>query len=200
MSRDTTLVQRLISFLKKPDALDYDERRQVSNAYDDYGSQPGRYPRDPRDSTDDYRHAAQPRADTPLLNTNRHGPGHASRLDALVLRALQQFNAQKGFVIRYGRDGRMRYCTGRDAQGRYVSHTDVQPDQRVVFQALDTGESQFLGQHHGLSNAVLCGPLWDGDEVIGVLYLDSPARSRLHRGVFDLFCAQAARMLNEGVL
>jgi hypothetical protein len=48
--------------------------------------------------------------------------------------------------------------------------------------------------------AVLCGPLRVNDQVVGVFYLDNPARSRLHRGVFDVFCDQVARMLSEGVV
>ncbi len=135
-----------------------------------------------------------------LGGSNGHSPSQASRLDALVMRALQQFNAQLGFVIRYDIDGRMRYLTGRDSHGRYVAHTEVHPDRRALFLALDSGESQLFVHHEGtLLLAVLCGPLVIENEVIGVLYLDNPSRSRLHRGVFDLFCDQAARMLSEGV-
>jgi hypothetical protein len=132
---------------------------------------------------------------------NRHSAHHASRLDALVMRAVQQFNAQQGYVIRYESDGRMRYCTGRDFQGRYIPYTEADPDRRAVFLALDSGESQLFvhTQSDNIPIAVLCGPLHANSSVIGVLYLDNPARSRLHRGVFDVFCDQAARMLNEGV-
>lgn len=199
MARDTSLVQRLISFLKKPDALEYDRREQVRNPYDDYepkqtASVPAVAER-PDDSP--YR----PASDPPILSGHRSMPGHASRLDALVMRALMQFNAQVGFVVRYDSDGRMRYLTGRDLQGRYVAHTDVNPDRRAVFLALDSGESQLFVHHQGtLPLAVLCGPLLVNNQVIGVLYLDNPSRSRLHRGVFDLFCDQAARMLSEGVV
>jgi len=203
MSRDAGLVQRLISFLRKPNALDYEEREPVHNPYDDYepkqtastssaAPSAAEYPDD-----SPYRPASEP----PILSGHRQMPGHASRLDALVMRALQQFNAQVGFVVRYDADGRMRYLTGRDLQGRYVDHTDVNPDRRAVFLALDSGESQLFVHHEGtLPLAVLCGPLFVDNQVIGVLYLDNPARSRLHRGVFDLFCDQAARMLSEGVL
>jgi len=128
-------------------------------------------------------------------------PTHGSRLDALLVRALQQFHAQQGYVIRSEQDGRMQYCTGRDAQGRYIYPAEADPDRRAIFLALDSGESQ-LFVHTADDNtpiAVLCGPLYAGEEIIGVLYLDNPARSRLHRGIFDVFCDQASRMLAEGI-
>jgi hypothetical protein len=196
MSRDAGLVQRLIAFLKKPNALEYDARESVHNSYDDY--QPQEY-REPEETPEVQAQAEVP-AEEPLVSGNEHVPTYGSRLDALVVRALQQFHAPLGFVIRYDDKGRMRYCTGRDYQGRYVEHTEVNPDRRALFLALDTGQSQLFVQADGdAPNAVLCGPLWANDQVIGLLYLDNPARSRLHRGVFDVFCEQAARLLGEGV-
>jgi hypothetical protein len=118
------------------------------------------------------------------------------------MRAVEQFKAQSGYVIRCEGEGRMRYCTGRDIQGNFIDHTQVDIDRRALFLALDSGESQLFVHTVEENNnpaAVLCGPLLIGDEVVGVLYLDNPARSRLHRGVFDVFCDQAARMLNDGI-
>jgi hypothetical protein len=205
MSKDA-LVQRLITFLKKSDALEYDRRTQRRNVYDDYEAPAPQTP--PRSEV-----AVQPiipgyhsfpAPDAPTPSENRQLPSHAgqaSRLDAVVMRAVQQFNAQVGYVIRY-KEGHMRYCTGRDVRGHYVPHTAVDPDRRAVFLALDSGESQLFV--HTLEDntpvAILCGPLRVKDKVIGVLYLDNPARSRLHRGIFDVFCDQAARMLSENVV
>ncbi len=191
MSQDVSLVKRLISFLKKPSAPDPKLRAPVHNAYDDYAPQTYAQPDPvPNESC----------AEPSFRSSTIHSATHGSRLDALVLRALQQFNAPLGFVIRYDTHGRMRYCTGRDYHGRYVDQTDVRPDRRALSLALDTGESQLLMHRNGdAPSAVLCGPLWVNDEVVGVLYLDNPARSRLHRGVFDLFCQQAARMLDEPI-
>jgi hypothetical protein len=197
MSRDNSLVQRLITFLKKPSALEHDQRGSVHNPYDDYEPQEARLPA--ADGAPAAVSHADARADTPLENGRNHTPGQGSRLDALVVRALQQFHAPLGFVIRYDDEGRMRYCTGRSFQGRYIEHTEVNPDRRAIFLALDSGESQLFVHMNGDSPAaVLCGPLWVNNEVIGVLYLDNPARSRLHRGVFDVFCEQAARLIGEG--
>ncbi|MBN1200601.1 MAG: GAF domain-containing protein [Anaerolineae bacterium] len=198
MPGENTLVQRLIAFLKKPGSLDYDGESPVHNPYDDYTSQdithpPGAVaqPGKPDDHLVAY--------DGPIEDNGGQVPGQASRLDALIMRAVQQFEAQQGYVIRSEADGQMRYCTGRDLQGRHVLATDVNLDRRALFLALDSGESQLFV--HTLPDEtpapVLCGPLWIEDEVIGVLYLDNPARSRLHRGVFDVFCNQAARMLAE---
>jgi hypothetical protein len=201
MSRDS-LVQRLIAFLKKPDALEYDRRTPVYNPYDDYEPQePYREPEDHAPVASASRLSPQPTAGELLVDGSGRSPGHASRLDALVMRAIQQFNAQQGFVIRHERGGQMRYCTGRDLQGRYVAYTDIDLDRRAVFLALDSGESQFFAHTPADDTpvAVLCGPLRVGDEVIGVLYLDNPMRSRLRRGMFDVFCDQAARMLSSGV-
>jgi hypothetical protein len=187
------LVQRMIAFLKKPDSLEY-ERQSVRNEYDDFE------PRvDKSRSAEGYDQATIARS--PMAGGSAHSPTHASRLDAVVMRAIQQFNAQQGFVMRYEPTGRMQYCTGRDMQGRYVSHQEVDPDRRAVFMAVDSGESQLFVQNDDRSapNAILCGPLWANNEVIGVLYLDNPTRSRLYRGVFDIFCDQVGRMLNEGM-
>jgi hypothetical protein len=187
------LVQRMIAFLKKPDSLEYD-RQSVRNAYDDFE------PRvDNSRSAEGYDQPAVPRS--ALAGNSSHSATHASRLDAVVMRAIQQFNAQQGFVMRYEATGRMQYCTGRDMQGRYVSHHEADPDRRAVYLAVDSGEPQLFVQNEDQSspNAILCGPLWANNEVIGVLYLDNPTRSRLHRGVFNIFCEQVGRMLNEGM-
>lgn len=200
MSKDAGLVKRLIAFLKKPDALDYQERKKAHNPYDDYEPQDYGYADayGGGGAVSDYSTAD---VDDALLSDNRGGYNHASRLDALVMRAVQQFNANIGFVLRYEHNGRMRYCTGRDLDGRFVPHTAVNPDRRAVFLTLDSGESQFFVHTDGdMPVSVLCGPLWVGDEVVGVLYLHSPARSQLHRGVFDVFCNQVARLMHaEGV-
>lgn len=184
------LVQRLISFLKKPDGLEY---QAAHSTYDDYE------PHERSLAAEGYDQPTMARS--PMTNNYGHSSTHASRLDAVVMRAIQQFNAQQGFVMRYEPTGRMQYCTGRDMQGRYVSHHEVDPDRRAVFMAVDSGQSQLFVQNEGENtpNAILCGPLWANDEVIGVLYLDNPTRSRLYRGVFEIFCDQVGRMLNEGM-
>ncbi len=201
MARDN-IVQRLIAFLKKPDAMVYDQEAPVHNSYDDFD------PQAKHDESSEQQPApelaplaAEETEDMRIISGTSHLPIEASRLDALVMRAVQQFKAQLGFVVRYENDGGMRYCTGRDIQGRYVPHNSVDPDRRALFLALDSGEAQ-LFVHTMEDNtpvAVLCGPLWSGDRVVGLLYLDNPARSRLHRGIFDVFCDQAARMLGEGI-
>lgn len=195
-----SLVKRLIAFLKRPDALEHDGREPVRNEYDDYE------PKYTQQHSDESQHDSaityvQRAAQGPLVNSNRQAPHHASRLDALVVRALQQFSAQEGYIIRYTHGRPMDYCTGRDLRGRFIPHTEAVLDRHAVFQALDSGEAQLLVHTPDGSTqvAVLCGPLWDNDELIGVLYLENPARSRLHRGIFDVFCSQAARMLTQGI-
>jgi hypothetical protein len=191
MSRDN-LVQRLISFLKKPDALEYDST--PNNSYDDYEPQPV--------APEPVEVEVPVTRQAPEMFAGEQKQGFGSRLDALVMRAVEQFKAQSGYVIRCEGEGRMRYCTGRDIQGNFIDHTQVDIDRRALFLALDSGESQLFVHTVEENNnpaAVLCGPLLIGDEVVGVLYLDNPARSRLHRGVFDVFCDQAARMLNDGI-
>lgn len=200
MAKDN-LVQRLIAFLKRPDALDYTRREPVRNPYDDYEPREIHQDADERQTADRTHYTSKSTDDAPIAYGRNRAPVYASRLDALVMRALKQFNAQVGFVIRYDEQGRMRYLTGRDLQGRYVSPEDVNPDRRAVFLTLDSGQSQLFVQPVGNSAmAVLCGPLRVNDQVVGVFYLDNPARSRLHRGVFDVFCDQVARMLSEGVV
>ena len=109
MSRDVGLVQRLITFLKRPNALEYDEREPVHNPYDDY------QPRDYQKPEAATRPASvEAKVDEPLVRGESRIPTYGSRLDALVVRALQQFHAPLGFVIRYDDNGRMHYCTGRD--------------------------------------------------------------------------------------
>lgn len=204
MSREN-LVHRLIAFLKRPDALEYDNREPVRNAYDDYAPREINtthpVPEPAQHGVEAALHRSdEPPVDEPLVRGIHRSPGYASRLDAVVMRAVQQFNARLGFVVRYDRDGRMRYCTGRTVHGRYIAHTDVEPNRRAIRLALDSGESQLVVMQpdNSFAAAVLCGPLWDDDQVIGVLYLDGPSRNRLHRGIFDLFCDQAARLLRDG--
>jgi len=204
MSREN-LVHRLIAFFKRPDALDHRSREPVRNAYDDYA--PRETP-SARPLHEPAQHAVEAaprlpeehRVDEPLVHGVGRSPGYASRLDALVMRAAQQFNARLGFVVRTDRNGRMRYCTGRTMQGRYIAHTDVEPNRRAIWLAWDSGESQLVVMPPGdrSAQAVLCGPLWDDGQIIGMLYLDSPARNHLHRGIFDVFCDQAARLLRDG--
>lgn len=198
MAGESSLVQRLIAFLKKPNALDYDEREPVHNNYDDYDPQPEYDTEEPAPApTDD----APPRelSIDPLHESHDHRPGQASRLDAMLMRAAQQFGAHMAFILRYDPHAeRMHYCTGRNMQGQFISHIEADPDRRAVFLVLDSGESQlFVHTNDNGPVAILCGPLRVNDEVVGVLYLDNPARNRLHRGVFEVFLDQAARMIAE---
>ncbi|MBN1681327.1 MAG: GAF domain-containing protein [Anaerolineae bacterium] len=213
------LVQRLIAFLKKPDALSYDHEQPVYNPYDDYVPRgvphhvaPEHLPKPdvsgPYNQTltgsleDPYAISTTTVPDMPIVNMNSRSPNHASRLDALVWRAVQQFNGEQGYVIRSDPRGeRMYYCTGRDSHGGYVAYDKVNPDRRAVNRALDSGESQLFSLPDQDENLViLCGPLRVDDEVVGVLYLCNPSHSRLHRGMFDLFCDQVARMLHDGIV
>ncbi len=189
MAEESSLVQRLISFLKKPSALTHND--PVQNPYDDYGA---------HKETAIAQPAPPPPLRARLVNRNENSPHSASRLDSLVMRIVQQFRARGAYVIRCDNDDEMHYLTGRDANGGYIDHTQANPDRRALFLALDSGESQlFVHTDNSGPVAVLCGPLWtENDEIIGVLYLDNPARSNLHRGVFDVFCEQVARMLASG--
>jgi hypothetical protein len=200
MAGETSLVQRLIAFLRKPEALEYDEREPVQNPYDDYEPQDEHHDRAPAPAPVEDQPQRELTVD-PLVERRDHVPGQASRLDAMLMRAVQQFGAQLAFVLRYdSRAERMHYCTGRDLQGQFVSHTEADPDRRAVFLVLDSGESQLFVHHDDNGPvAILCGPLWVDNEMVGLLYLNNPARNRLHRGVFEVFCEQAARMLAEGV-
>lgn len=192
----TNLVQRLIAFLKRPDALEYEKRQSRANTYDDYGGSQASY-----EAATGPSEVSRAPEEMPMEHGSRSTYAYGSRLDALVMRALQQFNAPLGFVVRYDREGKMRYLTGRNMHGHFVPHTDVRPDRRAMFLTLDSGESQLFVHNEGESPlAVLCGPLLVNNQVVGLLYLDNPARSRLHRGVFDVYCDQAARMVQEYVM
>mgnify|MGYP000050080131 CR=1 FL=1 len=221
------IVQRLIAFLRRPDALNYEQRAAARSSYDDYvpceaeevtvppeqaeglmagarfslpdavGEQREGLTAAPPPAAQDS--AALPAAIPPAEDEQRW-PGYASRLDALVMRALHQFRARLGFVISYDQDGRMRYITGRDYGGRYVDHTAINPDRRALSHTLRTGESNlFVQRRDNVAEAVLCGPLRVDGEVVGVLYLDSPAQGRLFRGIFEIYCDQVARLLADGV-
>ncbi|HMM29805.1 MAG: GAF domain-containing protein [Chloroflexota bacterium] len=200
MSRET-LVRRLIAFLKRPDT-ERNNRRESVQLETVFDAARGRYP-----APGEHDRSPEAEADAQVLP--EHPPTgdyseeqstryYASRLDALVLRAVQQFNAHTGYVLRYeGRD-QLRYCTGRDAGGQYVAHDEIDPDRRAIALALESGEAQVF-VHRGRDNvarSVLCGPLWDQGALVGLLYLESPARSRLHRAVFDIFCSQVARLVS----
>ncbi len=206
MSKDSSLVKRLIAFLKRPEALQYNAESKVVNPYDDYvADYVGQPAAAPAPVVEETAARAHPQYDVaapqPVMYPSTSSAYGASRLDALIMRAVQQFHAQAGCVIRQSGDGRMTYCTGRDIQGRYIPHNELDVDRRALFMALDSGESQLFVHSNEMDThgAVLCGPLWVDGRVIGVLYLDGPVRNRLHRGIFDLFCDQAARMLAEGV-
>ncbi len=219
-----SVVQRLIAFLKRPDALDGARRRPQRPSYDDFaprevdalaaGSPEGydsrREPPRPLRREETLReqrpHPSPPRLHDPAraptsLSVHEgkpHQPGYASRLDALVMRALLQFGARFGFVIRYDDSGRMCYVTGRDLGGRYVEHTAIVPDRRALAHTLRTGESNLFVQQRGDSTgAVLCGPVRVNGEIVGVLYLARPAQARLYRGIFEIFCDQIARLLAD---
>lgn len=195
-----SIVRRLIAFLKKTEACEGEDRAAARSGRETFEAQEAHQDRAGApiaEAPTSYPPPAQPPSNGGLGRTASYG----SRLDALVMRAIQQFHAEHGYVIRHETDGRMRYCTGRDMQGRYVPHTLAVADRRAVSQAVKSGESQLFVRtlDDNTPTAILCGPLWADDEVIGVLYLNNPARSRLYRGVFDVFCDQAARMLEQGV-
>ena len=77
---------------------------------------------------------------------------------------------------------------------------DVWPGEAIgIIGSAGAGKSTLVQHLNGLLRPAARGPLWVDGRVVGVLYLDGPVRSRLHRGIFDLFCDQAARMLAEGV-
>lgn len=203
MIKEASLVRRIIAFLKNPGAVEADRRNTVSNPYDDFDTATTHrravHAGDQRDGVD--RGMAHAATAAVLENpTPTHNYHRASRLDAVIMRALQQFHAHDGFVLRYDQSGQIHYCTGRDLTGRYIPHTAARADRRAVFATLDSGEAQ-LFVHNGQNGpvTVLCGPLRDGNTIIGVLYLYSPVRSRVHRGIFDIFCSQVARLLNAGV-
>ncbi len=196
MSRET-LVRRIIAFLKRPDSVE-EARRESTQRSLEPDDLPARYygPGE-QDTSPEAEAVARELPDHPLEADAESTPYYASRLDALLLRAVQQFNARTGYLLRCEGEGRLRYCTGRDASGHYIAHSEIDPDRRAITHALATGEAQ-VSVYRGWDNqarAVLCGPLWERDEIVGLLYLESPARSRLHRVVFDIFCAQFARML-----
>jgi hypothetical protein len=192
MTQETTLVQRLISFLKKPSALV--PEGDVHNPYDDYESS----------EEPDFARESEPPPSVlgraRLIETNAPSPNSASRLDTLMMRIVEQFRARGAYVIRCDTNDEMYYLTGRDANGSYIDPALAEPDRRAMFLALDSGESQLFVHHDNTGPvAVLCGPLWtESNEIIGVLYLDNPARSNLHRGVFEVFCEQVARMVASG--
>jgi GAF domain-containing protein len=246
-----SVVQRLIAFLKRPEALDGTRQGPARPSHDDFapreinalaasspdgydsrreppgrgaiavrapspGSSPGAF----RDRVppplrplrrDDYPREQRPTASPPRLHDAARAqpalsvqagqprqPGYASRLDALVMRALLQFGARFGFVIRYDDGGRMCYVTGRDLGGRYVEHTAIVPDRRALAHTLRSGEANLFVQQRGDSTgAVLCGPVRVNGEVVGALYLAAPAQTRLCRGIFEIFCDQIARLLAD---
>lgn len=195
------IVRRLIAFLKKPEPYEGEDRGGVQRSGDDYEAQTVRDGLAEAEHDVDSSLPYQPPAAWSFGGGTRPTPGYGSRLDALLMRAIQQFHAEQGYIIRREADGRMRYCTGRDLNGQYVPHTHVAADRRAVLQAVSSQESQLFVRtlDDNTPLAILCGPLWAGDDVIGVLYLNNPARSRLYRGVFEVFCDQAGRMLHEGV-
>ena len=198
MSR-AALVKRLIAFLKGPDAGADDVRRESVQAASVYDEQPSRYPAaGERDRSPEAEADAELMPEHPFVGDEESTPYYASRVDALLLRAVQQFNARAGFVLRCEDGHQLRYCTGRDAAGSYISHDELNADRRVISLALESGEAQVF-VHRGRDNVartVLCGPLWEQEMIVGLLYLESPARSRLHRAVFDVFCSQTARLLS----
>lgn len=191
MPRDRHLVQRLIAFLKRPDSLEQHASAPVRPSLDDYAApQPLHAPSLPRASAV----AVALEELGPAPASTSHSARHASYLDAIVMRVAVQFNAQMACVIARDGDGRLRYRTGRDLQGRFVPHDQARVDASALRRTLDSGESQLFLLPDQRTPA-LCGPLYHGERLVGVLYLDAPARNRLHRGVFSVLCQQVARML-----
>ncbi|MCD4686234.1 MAG: hypothetical protein K8S97_09895, partial [Anaerolineae bacterium] len=144
MAGENSLVQRLIAFLKKPGALEYEEREPVQNTYYDYEPEPEYDTEEPAPA---HVEDVPPHELTidPLDEPRDHGPRQGSRMDAMLMRVVQQFGAHVAFILRYdSQAGRMHYYTGRNVQGQFISHTEVDPDRRAVFLVLDSGESQLF--------------------------------------------------------
>jgi len=204
MSRET-LVRRLIEFLRRPET-ERSERRESVQPARAYTAALERTPTaGERDRSPEAEADAEVLPEHPFAEDDPLNPDsaryYASRLDALLLRAVRQFNARSGYVLRCEDGIHLRYCTGRDTYGQYVAHDEIDPDRRAVAVTLESGEAQVF-VHRGRDNvtrSVLCGPLWHGERLVGLLYLESPARNRLHRAVFDIFCSQVARTLDGSV-
>lgn len=200
MSR-ATLVRRIIAFLKRPGAEE-EARRESVQAMAVHDEPLSRYPAaGERDRSPEAEADAETQPEHPLVGDDETTPYYASRLDALLLRAVQQFSARAGYVLRCEGNNRLRYCTGRTMSGRYIAHHEIDADRRAIALALESGEAQMF-VHRGRDNVlrtVLCGPLWEDEVLVGLLYLESPSRSRLHRAVFDIFCSQTARLLGADV-
>ena len=201
MSREN-LVHRLIAFFKRPDALDHRSREPVRNAYDDYAPRetpPARPLHEPAQHAVEAapRLPEEHRVDEPLVRGVGRSPGYASRLDALVMRPLSSSTrAWDSWCT--DRNGRMRYCTGRTMRGA-TSPTPTSSRTAAPWLAWDSGESRLSSCRRATAQPrPCCAGAVGRQRIIGMLYLDSPARNHLHRGIFDVFCDQAARLLRDG--
>ena len=151
------IVQRLIAFLKKPDALTHDEsvHNEYDDFYEDYNAE--QTSDDDAPAVDAHPEAAQyaddhsenesvsfepDRLETPVFDYATSSEDHASRIDALIMRALRQFNATTGAVLSLANGGEeLHYCTGRNQHGKYLSLDASELDRRALFLALDSGEA-----------------------------------------------------------
>lgn len=192
MAADVGLVRRLIAFFKRAETSPADGREP-----DRASAAP--VPLPPGESRTDsaVQRAALPTPPPFATDERTRARVEASRLDALLMRCLHQFDAHSGFVIRYDDAGRMRYLTGRDAYGRFVGPGEINPDRSALQRTLHQGAPVLLVSDDRRA-ALLCGPLRVGDDVVGALYLDRPSRYHRHRAVFDILCGQVARTVGEG--
>ena len=185
MSREN-LVHRLIAFFKRPDALDHRSREPVRNAYDDYA---------PRETPPRVRFMSQPsmRSNAPFpkntgsmsrLCTAWAVALCSSRLDALVMRAAQQFNARLGLWCT-DRNGRMRYCRAHHA-GAPSPWRRAEPPRHLA--GVDSGGRSLSSCRRAtVSRAVRV--LDDGRS--SALYPRQPGAQSPAPRYFDVFCDQA---------
>jgi signal transduction histidine kinase len=122
-------------------------------------------------------------------------------LDLVIKSAIEQTNTDRGFIVLLDKNGVLEYRMGINSKGEILSEKDFQISLSVVKEVYFTGRARFIESAQSDTNfdltksihrlelqTILCSPLINKDNKIGVIYVDSKKLISLKdRDVIDTF-------------
>ena len=135
-------------------------------------------------------------------------------LTLVIKSAIDQTNTERGFIVLLDKNGKLEYRIGINNSGDILSESDFYISMSVVKDVYFTGRSRFVESAQSDTNfdlsksisqlelqTILCSPLINRDNKIGVIYVDSKKLTSLKdreiTDTFEILAGQAAIAINN---
>ncbi len=135
-------------------------------------------------------------------------------IEAIVLRAIRFFNAERGCLITLQDSGDLHYELGRTQLSEVITEAQFRASKTVIKVTLSTRKPQMLpdlSAYDNLKNAdsivmgkkrvIICGPLVKDEKLVGVLYMDGqlpkPRFNDNQMMMFTRLCEKAAEAIAQ---